>query len=124
MPIDFQTVLNSEKARNSLEEIWYNDLLQEDANHVLTVTCSGGGMCSGELLVVEWCEMYFIMPDEGYEGDGPFKSVEDAFPLLERLSPGWLSPSLHPELYSDVVPLERLLRFARGLVESKGVQFT
>jgi len=37
MPIDFQAVLNSEKARESLFITWYNDVLQEEAKEVLTL---------------------------------------------------------------------------------------
>jgi len=59
MPIDFQAVLNSEKARDSIEEMWY-DILQDEAKHVLGLGWSGG-MCSGDHLVVEWNEMYFSL---------------------------------------------------------------
>jgi hypothetical protein len=58
MPIDFDAVFQSEKACDSLYDLWY-EALQEEANHVLTLTWSGGGMCSGENRVVEWNEMYF-----------------------------------------------------------------
>jgi hypothetical protein len=116
MPIDFDAVFQSEKARDSLYDLWY-EALQEEANHVLTLTWSGGGMCSGENRVVEWNEMYFFLGDDGHVEEGLFKSLEDALPLVERYWLGWAVESLKPELYSDVLPFERLLRIARGLVE-------
>jgi hypothetical protein len=76
-------------------------------------------MCSGENRVVEWNEMYFFLGDDGHVEEGPFKSLEDALPLVERYWLGWAVESLKPELYSDVLPFERLLRIARGLVESE-----
>lgn len=121
MPIDFQAVLNSEKARDDVYELWYNDVLQEEAKHVLTLTWSGGGMCSGEHRIVEWNEMYFFLGDEDSGEEGPFKSLEDVLRLVERYWPGsWTRTSLQPDLHSDAVPLERLLRIARDLVESEG----
>jgi hypothetical protein len=119
MPIDLQAVCDSEKARDSLYELWY-DILQEEANHVLTLAWSGG-MCSGEHRVVNWNEMYFFLGDEDCGEEGPFNSLEDVLPLVERYWVGsYTDTSLRPELYSDVLPLERLLRIARGLVESEG----
>jgi hypothetical protein len=43
MPIDFDAVLKSEKARDSLFEAWYNDVLQDEAKEVLTLGWSGDG---------------------------------------------------------------------------------
>jgi len=77
--------------------LWY-EALQEEANHVLTLTWSGGGMCSGENQVVEWNEMYFFLGDDGHVEEGPFKSLEDALPLVERYWLGWAVGSLKPEL--------------------------
>jgi hypothetical protein len=34
MPIDFDAVLNSEKARDSLFCVWYKDVLQEEAKEI------------------------------------------------------------------------------------------
>jgi hypothetical protein len=119
MPIDFEAVCKSEKARDTLELIWYNDVLQEQAKKILTFAWSGG-MCSGEHFVVEWNDMYFLLGDEDCGDEGPFKSLEDVLPLLERYWPGsYTDSSLRPELYSDVVPLERLKEVARDLVQSE-----
>jgi hypothetical protein len=120
MPIDFDAVLQSEKARDSLYDLW-NETFRDEATTVLMLTWSGGGMCSGEHLVVEWNEMYFILGDEDSGEEGPFKSLDDVLPLVKRYWPGsYTQISLEPELYSDVLPLERLLRIGRGLVESEG----
>jgi hypothetical protein len=119
MPIDFQAVLNSEKARDSIEEMWY-DIFQDEAKHVLGLGWSGG-ICSGDHLVVEWNEMYFFLGDEDCGQEGPFNSLDDVLPLMERYWVGsYTDTSLQPELYSDVLSLERLLRIARGLVKSEG----
>ena len=131
MPIDFDAVLQSEKARDSLYRVWYDALqeeaydlwyqaLQDEGRQVLTVAWSGG-MCSGENRVVEWNEMYFYLGDDGQVEEGPFKSFDDVLPLVKRYWLGGLMlvEPLQPELYSDVLPFERLLRIARGLVESE-----
>jgi hypothetical protein len=66
MAIDFQAVLNSEKARDSLFVMWYNDILQEEAKEVLTLGWWGEGFAnSGVDRVVEWNEMYFFLGDDG-----------------------------------------------------------
>ena len=114
MPIDFDAVLQSEKARDSLYDLWY-EALQEEANDVLIIF-TGGGMCSGENRVVEWNEMYFFLGDDYQVEEGPFNSLEDTLPLVESCWRLWTVESLK----SDVLPLERLLRIARGLVESEG----
>jgi hypothetical protein len=120
MPIDFQAVCNSEKARDWLYEMWYTDALQEEATNVLTLAWSGG-MCSGEHRIVEWNDMYFFLGDEDCGEEGPFKSLEDVLPLVERYWIGSFTvTSLRPELYSDILPLERLLEIARDLVQSEG----
>jgi hypothetical protein len=134
MAIDFQAVCNSEKARDwlieamckseevrdELYEIWEIDALQEEANNVLTLAWSGG-MCSGEHLIVEWKEMYFFLGDEDCGQEGPFKSLEDVLPLVERYRVGsFTDTSLRPALYSKVVPLERLLEIGHDLVQSEG----
>jgi hypothetical protein len=120
MPIDFDAVLQSEKARDSLYVLW-DETFRDDATKVLILTWSGGGMCSGEHLVVEWNEMYFILGDEDSGEEGPFKSLDDVLPLVKRYWPGsYTQTSLEPELYSHVLPLERLLRIGRDLVKSEG----
>jgi hypothetical protein len=120
MPIDFQAVCNSEKARDWLYEIWEIDALQEEAKNVLTLAWSEG-MCSGEHRIVEWNDMYFFLGDEDSGQEGPFKSLEDVLPLVARYWVGsYTKTSLRPELYSDAVPLERLLEIARDLVQSEG----
>ena len=120
MEIDFDAVLQSEKARDTLYDLWYQDL-RDEATTVLTLTWSGGGMCSGEHLVVEWNEMYFILGDEDSSEEGPFESLDDVLPLVKRYWPGsYTETSLDPELYSHVLPLERLLTVGRDLVESEG----
>lgn len=117
MPIDFQAVLNSETARDSLFEAWYNDVLQEEAKEVLTLGWSGDGPAnSGTHRVVEWNEMYFFLGDDGHVEEGPFKSLDDVLALPEFHEP----MVFRPELDSTVVPLERLLKIARDLVASKG----
>jgi len=122
MPIDFDAVCKSEKARDWLEEVWYNDALQEEAKTVVTLTWEGG-MCSGEHLIVEWNDMYFFRGDEACGEEGPFKSLEDVLPLLKRYWVGsYTDTSLRPELYSQVVPLRRLLEIGRDLVQSEGEQ--
>jgi hypothetical protein len=119
MPIDFDAV-QSEKARDSLYVLW-DETFRDDATKVLILTWSGGGMCSGEHLVVEWNEMYFILGDEDSGEEGPFKSLDDVLPLVKRYWPGsYTQTSLEPELYSHVLPLERLLRIGRDLVKSEG----
>jgi hypothetical protein len=73
MPIDFDAVLNSEKARDSLFEIWY-DVLQEEGKQVLTLGWSGDGPAnSGTHQVVEWSEMYFFLGDDGHVEEGPLQ---------------------------------------------------
>jgi hypothetical protein len=117
MPIDFQAVCNSEKARDSLECLWYNDVLQEEAKDVLTLGWLGDGFAnSGVDRVVEWNEMYFFLGDDGHVEEGPFKSLDDvlALPYLRR--------PMHsrPDLTSTFVPLDRLLEIGRDLVQSEG----
>ena len=117
MPIDFDAVLNSEKARDSLFNTWYNDVLQEEAKEVLTLGWSGDGPAnSGTHQVVEWNKMYFFLGDDGHVEEGPFKSLDDvlALPELHGAMP------FRPELDSTVVPFERLLKIARDLVTSEG----
>ena len=110
MPIDFQAVLNSEKARDSLFEIWYNDL-QEEGKQVLTLGWSGDGPAnSGTHQVVEWNEMFFFLGDDGHVEEGPFKSLDDVLALPEFHD----AMPFRPELDSKVVPLERLLSVARN----------
>jgi hypothetical protein len=97
MPIDFDAV-QSEKARDSLYVLW-DETFRDDATKVLILTWSGGGMCSGEHLVVEWNEMYFILGDEDSGEEGPFKSLDDVLPLVKRYWPGsYTQTSLEPEL--------------------------
>jgi hypothetical protein len=120
MPIDFDAVCNSEKARDWLYEIWYVDALQEEAKNVLTLAWSGG-MCSGQHRIVEWNDMYFFLGDEDCGEEGPFKSLEDVLPLVERYWIGSFTvTSLRPELHSKILPLKRLLKIARDLVRSEG----
>jgi hypothetical protein len=117
MPIDFDAVLNSEKARDSLFEAWYNDVLQEEAREVLTLGWSGDGPAnSGTHRVIEWNEMYFFLGDDGHVEEGPFKSLDDMLALPERREP----MVFRPELDSTVLPVERLLKIARHLVASEG----
>ena len=117
MPIDFQAVLNSEKARESLFITWYNDVLQEEAKEVLTLGWFGDGPAnSGTHQVVEWSEMYFFLGDDGHVDEGPFKSLDEVLALPEFHEP----MVFRPELDSTVVPLERLLSIARDLVTSDG----
>jgi hypothetical protein len=117
MPIDFQAVLNSEKARDSLFEMWYNDVLQEEAKEVLTLGWFGDGPAnSGTHQVLEWNEMYFFLGDDGHVEEGPFRSLDDVLALSELRGP----MPFRPELDSTVVPLERLLRIGRDLVASEG----
>src|SRR5205085_2054998 len=116
MPIDFDAVLNSKGARDSLFEIWYNDL-QEEAKQVLTLSWSGDGPAnSGTHQVVGWNEMYFFLGDDGHVEEGPFKSLDDVLALPELREP----IVFRPELDSTVLPLERLLTIARHLVASEG----
>jgi hypothetical protein len=116
MPIDFDAVLNSEKARDSLLEIWYNDL-QEEGKQVLTLGWSGDGPAnSGTHQVVEWSEMYFFLGDDGHVEEGPFKSLDEVLALPEFHEP----MVFRPELDSTVVPLGRLLGIARDLITSDG----
>jgi len=117
MPIDFQAVFNSERARDSLYEMWYNDVLQEEAKEVLTLGWFGDGPAnSGVHQVVELNEMYFFLGDDGHVEEGPFKSLDDVLALPELHGP----MPFKPELDSTVLPLERLLRIARDLVTSEG----
>jgi hypothetical protein len=117
MPIDFDAVLKSEKARDSLFITWYNDVLQEEAKEVLTLGWFGDGPAnSGTHQVVEWNEMYFFLGDDGHVEEGPFNSLDDVLALPEL---HWPMP-FRPDLDSTVVPLERLLRIARDLVTSEG----
>jgi hypothetical protein len=117
MPIDFQAVCNSEKARDSLFEMWYNDILQEEAKDVLTLGWWGDGFAnSGTDQVVEWNDLYFFLGDDGHVEEGPFKSLDEvlALPYLRR--------PMHsrPDLHSTVVSLERLLEIGRDLMQSDG----
>ena len=117
MPIDFDAVLQSEKAHDSLFITWYNDVLQEEAKEVLTLGWSGDGPAnSGTHQVVKWNEMYFFLGDDGHVEEGPFKSLDEVLALPELRGP----MAFRPELDSTVVPLERLLRIARDLVTSEG----
>jgi hypothetical protein len=119
MPIDFDAVLQSEKARSSLFITWYNDVLQEEAKEVLTLGWSGDGPAnSGVHQVVVWNEMYFFLGDDGHVEEGPFNSLDEVLALPEFHEP----MVFRPELDSTVVPLERLLRIARDLVTSEGGQ--
>src|SRR5437868_1282615 len=114
MPIDFQAVLNSEKARDSLFEIWY-DVLQEEGKQVLTLGWSGDGPAnSGTHLVVEWNEMFFFLGDDGHVEEGPFKSLDEVLALPELRGP----MAFRPELDSSVMSLKRLLSIARDLITS------
>jgi hypothetical protein len=117
MPIDFDAVLQSEKARSSLFITWYNDVLQEEAKEVLTLGWFGDGPAnSGTHQVVEWNEMYFFLGDDGHVEEGPFNSLDEVLAL-----PAFHEPmAFRPELDSIVVPLEHLLRIARDLVTSEG----
>jgi hypothetical protein len=64
--------------------------------------------------------MYFFLGDEDCGEEGPFNSLENVLPLMERYWVGsFTDTSLRPELYSDVVPLERLLKIGRDLVQSE-----
>src|SRR5439155_26986303 len=117
MPIDFQAVLNSEKARESLFITWYNDVLQEEAKEVLTLGWSGDGPAnSGTHQVVEWNEMYFFLGDDGHVEEGPFNSLDEVLALPELRGP----MAFRPEIDSTVLPLERLLSIARDLITSHG----
>jgi hypothetical protein len=117
MPIDFDAVLNSEKARDSLYCLWYNDLLQEEGKEVLTLGWSGDSPAnSGTHQVVEWNDMYFFLGDDGHVEVGPFNSLDEVLALPELHGP----MAFRPELDSTVVPFERLLRIARDLIMSEG----
>src|SRR3984893_4703602 len=117
MAIDFQAVLNSEEARDSLFETWYNYVLQEEANRVLTLGWFGDGPAnSGAHQVVEWKAMYFFLGDDGHVEEGPFNSLDDVLAVSELHWP----MAFRPELDSTVVPLELLLKIGRDLVTSEG----
>ena len=117
MPINFDAVLKSEKARDSLFITWYNDVLQEEGKEVLMLGWSGDGPAnSGTHQVVEWNEMYFFLGDDGHVEEGPFKSLDEVLALPEFHGP----LAFRPELDSTVVALERLLNIARDLITSEG----
>jgi len=118
MPIDFNAVLNSEKARDSIFEMWYNDVFQGEAKEVLTLGWFGDGMTnSGLHQVVEWNGMYFFLGDDGHVEEGPFDSIEKVLAVPELHFPIGFSG---PDLNSGVVPEQRLLEIARDLVTSEG----
>jgi hypothetical protein len=118
MAIDFQLVLNSEKARDTLEEIWYNDVLQEEAKDVVTVGWFGDGPAnSGVHRIVEWNGMYFFLGDDGHVEEGPFDSIDQVLALPDLPFPIGFSQA---DIDSDVLPEQRLLEIARQVVTSEG----
>jgi hypothetical protein len=117
MSSNFDAVLKSEKARDSLFLTWYNDVLQEEAKEVLTLGWFGDGPAnSGTHQVVEWNEMYFFLGDDGHVEEGPCNSLDEVLALPELHRP----MAFQPELDSSVVPLDRLVSIARDLITSEG----
>jgi hypothetical protein len=109
----FASGLSSETRRKLLAN---PDLLfetiREDAASVLTMSWDGGFPgTAGSSGLQEWHGIYFLTSSD-FDDEGPYWSLDGAL-----ANEHFAFPTPAVELFSDVIPMERLMQIGLGLVD-------
>jgi hypothetical protein len=89
--------------------------ITDDGKNIFTLGWDGdrpGG--SGANYITEWNGYYFFTSSD-MDSEGPFKSLEEAL-ALEYFH---TNETPNPELYSDILPFEKLEEIARDIDEER-----